>query len=244
MGCAKLCAFGGVLRKGLVNEQSSQASVGRGGVSFIQLQPPAERTRHPIPAVTSETPYQGRRSGPPTLTRCREKKPLPSAQRIEKTTPRRGLFRFWCFVWWLSGEGIPLAELAVSLVSPCWASHFFLCGQEKVTKKKATPYIRVLLRKTSLPPAMLRGSSRRDIHVPSLLARHPCLASPCATPTLGLLKGSGPSCLKVCKKPKSQRAKLASLLESEPSDGTERPFQEAEWNPRGGERAAWMPREA
>ena len=50
---------------------------------------------------------------------------------------------------------------------------------------------------------MLRGSSRRDIHVPSLLARHPCLAPPCATPTLGLLKGSGPTCLKVCKKPKS-----------------------------------------
>ena len=33
----------------------------------------------------------------------------------------------------------PLAGLAEALVSPCWASHFFLCGQEKVTKKKATP---------------------------------------------------------------------------------------------------------
>lgn len=50
--------------------------------------------------------------------------------------------------------------------------------------------MRVLLRKTSLAPALLRGSSRRDIHVPSLLARHPCLAPPYATPTLGLLKGT------------------------------------------------------
>ncbi len=53
---------------------------------------------------------------------------------------------------------------------------------------------RVSLRSTSLTPALLRGiglgvPSRRDIHVPSLLARHPCLASPYATPTLGLLKG-------------------------------------------------------
>ena len=44
-----------------------------------------------------------------------------------------------------------------------------------------------------------------------------------------------PESLQKAKEPKSQRAKLASLLESEPSDGTERPFQEAEWNPRGGE---------
>jgi hypothetical protein len=27
-------------------------------------------------------------------------------------------------------------------------------------------------------------------------------------------------------------------------DDAKRPFQKAEWNPRGGERAAWMPREA
>ena len=53
---------------------------------------------------------------------------------------------------------------------------------------------RVSLRSASLTPALLRGiglgvPSRRDIHVPSLLARHPCLASPYATPTPGLLKG-------------------------------------------------------
>gem|GEM_PF-3496600 len=80
-------------------------------------------------------------------------------------------------------------------VSPCWASHFFLFGQEKVTKKKATPTsglgVPGLLHKT---PSLRRRSgaalgvglgvpSRRDVHAdggpdPSLLARHPCLASP------------------------------------------------------------------
>ena len=61
---------------------------------------------------------------------------------------------------WMNGVGVELAqgflgiglkavlrrfsvrligELVDSLVSPCQASHFFLCGQEKVTKKKATP---------------------------------------------------------------------------------------------------------
>jgi len=64
----------------------------------------------------------------------------------------------------------------------------FLVWPRKSNQKEGHPYIRVLLRKTSLPPTLLRGSSRRDIHVPSLLARHPCLASPCAAPTLGLLK--------------------------------------------------------
>ncbi len=66
----------------------------------------------------------------------------------------------------------------------------FLVWPRKSNQKEGHPYIRVLLRKTSLPPALLRGSSRRDIHVPSLLARHPCLATPYATPTLGLLKGT------------------------------------------------------
>ena len=47
-----------------------------------------------------------------------------------------------------------------------------------------------MLRKTPLATALLRGSSRRAIPGPSLLARHPCLATPYATPTLGLLKGA------------------------------------------------------
>ncbi len=65
----------------------------------------------------------------------------------------------------------------------------FLVWPRKSNQKEGHPYIRVLLRKTSLAPALLRGSSRRAIPGPSLLARHPCLASPCAAPTLGLLKG-------------------------------------------------------
>jgi len=66
----------------------------------------------------------------------------------------------------------------------------FLVWPRKSNQKEGHPYIRVLLRKTSLTSALLRGASRRDIHVPSLLARHPCLAPPCAAPTLGLLKGT------------------------------------------------------
>jgi hypothetical protein len=65
----------------------------------------------------------------------------------------------------------------------------FLVWPRKSNQKEGHPSIRVLLRKTSLTPAPLRGPSRRDVHVPSLLARHPCLTSPCATPTLGLLTG-------------------------------------------------------
>ena len=65
----------------------------------------------------------------------------------------------------------------------------FLVWPRKSNQKEGHPDIRVLLRKTSLAPALLRRLSRRAIPVPSLLARHPCLASPCAAPTLGLLKG-------------------------------------------------------
>ncbi|PNG11422.1 hypothetical protein CXK94_02255 [Stutzerimonas stutzeri] len=66
----------------------------------------------------------------------------------------------------------------------------FLVWPRKSNQKEGHPCIRVLLRKTPLAPALLRGSSRRDIHVPSLLSRHPCLEPPCATPVLGLLKGN------------------------------------------------------
>lgn len=65
----------------------------------------------------------------------------------------------------------------------------FLVWPRKSNQKEGHPDIRVLLRKTSLAPALLRRSSRRAIPGPSLLARHPCLVSPCAAPTLGLLKG-------------------------------------------------------
>ncbi|HAQ27804.1 MAG TPA: hypothetical protein DCQ80_17865 [Pseudomonas sp.] len=67
----------------------------------------------------------------------------------------------------------------------------FLVWPRKSNQKEGHPYIRVLLRKTPLAPALLRGSSRRAIPGASLLARHPCLASPYATPALSLLKGIG-----------------------------------------------------
>jgi len=67
----------------------------------------------------------------------------------------------------------------------------FLVWPRKSNQKEGHPYIRVLLRKTPLAPALLRGSSRRAIPGPSLLARQPCLASPYATPALSLLKGIG-----------------------------------------------------
>ncbi len=143
------------------------------------------------------------------------KKPLPSAQRIEETTPRRGLFRFGVLfgVKWV---GLFLAAvycavvgaaLAAKLLSfglsgtpACrggWDIGFALLGESlflewprKSNQKEGHPCIRVLLRKTPLATALLRGSSRRAIPGPSLLARHPCLATPYATPTLGLLKGA------------------------------------------------------
>ena len=143
------------------------------------------------------------------------KKPLPSAQRIEETTPRRGLFRFGVLfgVKWV---GLFLAAvycavvgaaLAAKLLSfglsgtpACrggWDIGFALLGESlflewprKSNQKEGHTCIRVLLRKTPLATALLRGSSRRAIPGPSLLARHPCLATPYATPTLGLLKGA------------------------------------------------------
>ena len=131
------------------------------------------------------------------------KKPLPSAQRIEETTPRRGLFRFGVLfgVKWV---GLFLAAvycavvgaaLAAKLLSfglsgtpACrggWDIGFALLGESlflewprKSNQKEGHPCIRVLLRKTPLATALLRGSSRRAIPGPSLLARHPCLATP------------------------------------------------------------------
>src|SRR5690606_41128115 len=91
---------------------------------------------------------------------------------------------------------------------------------------------------TALAPVPLRGPSRRDVPVPSLLARRPCLASPCATPPLGLLTGNG---VRVAWK--IVDVALALLFLYEPTGATNRPFQEAEWSHCVGERAAWMPRE-
>ena len=45
-------------------------------------------------------------------------------------------------------------------VAPCTARHFFLCGQEKVTKKKATPASGFCCAK--LPSLRRRSGGRRE----------------------------------------------------------------------------------
>ncbi len=77
-------------------------------------------------------------------------------------------------------------------VSPCTASHFLLSGQEKVTKEKATPGIRVW--PAARFPSLWRcsgGRLTRAIFGPLSLSPHPCGSSLYATPPLGLLKGIG-----------------------------------------------------
>src|SRR5690606_38096339 len=100
-----------------------------------------------------------------------------------------------CAVSWLrliAWRSRRLPSVLALLVSAPRPSHFlFARAKEKVTKEKARP--------TSgpgyagVPSFRCRsgGTSRRGIPAPSLLARRPCLASPCATPPLGLLTGDG-----------------------------------------------------
>ena len=92
-----------------------------------------------------------------------------------------------------------LLSCGTAALSPVGSTGFALHGDslffaraKKSKQKKARPNIRVwsLRNQTSLAPAPLRGSSRRGVPAPSFLARHPCLAPPCATPPLGLLTGS------------------------------------------------------
>ena len=81
------------------------------------------------------------------------------------------------------------------------ASHgasLFLVWPRKSNQKEGHPYIRTgrprfaaqnFPRFGAAPGVGLGAPSRRAIPGPSLLARHPCLAPPYATPTLSLLKG-------------------------------------------------------
>ncbi len=57
-------------------------------------------------------------------------------------------------------------------------------------QREGHPDIRVSLRETPLPPVPLRGPAYKGRRGPLSLARHPCLASPYATPALGLLTGT------------------------------------------------------
>src|SRR5690606_33119951 len=63
-------------------------------------------------------------------------------------------------------------------VAPCTASHFFLFGQEKVTKKKATPASGFCFANLPSLRRYSGGTSRRDVPVPSCLARRPASRPP------------------------------------------------------------------
>src|SRR5690606_25325785 len=116
-----------------------------------------------------------------------------------------------------------------------------LCSRERESnQRESAPDIRPRLRRGSLAPVPLRGPSRRGVPAPSFLARRPCLASPCATPPLGLLTGKG---VRVAWKAVGI-AWLALLFLHKLTGDTNRPFQEGEWNRCVRERAAWMRREA
>ncbi|RMH99164.1 hypothetical protein EA798_00380 [Pseudomonas songnenensis] len=99
-------------------------------------------------------------------------------------------------------DRITISELLGSLVSPCWATHFFqsrLPGREKSRQKRwplhpdwASP-----VRCARLPSFHRRSGGRRTraIHGPLsrgrlVLSRHPCRSLPYATIALGLLKGA------------------------------------------------------
>ncbi|EXF43760.1 hypothetical protein BAY1663_03808 [Pseudomonas sp. BAY1663] len=81
------------------------------------------------------------------------------------------------------------------------ASHgasLFLVWPRKSNQKEGHPYIRTgrprfaaqnFPRFDAAPGVGLGAPSRKAVPGPSLLARHPCLATPYATPKLGLLKG-------------------------------------------------------
>ena len=119
--------------------------------------------------------------------------------------------------WWVleSGEAVGFGREALPL--PALTSVFgatlssagttgcalhgaslFLVWPRKSNQKEGHPYIRTgrprfaaqnFPRFGAAPGGGLGAPSRRAIPGPSLLARHPCLATPYATPTLGLLKG-------------------------------------------------------
>ena len=98
--------------------------------------------------------------------------------------------------WIVGGGGVGLAvspqRIPRRLASGCalHGASLSLVWPRESNQREGHPDIRVSLRETALPPVPLRGPSRRDVPVPSFLARRPCLASPCATPPLGLLTGT------------------------------------------------------
>jgi len=79
-----------------VFEQSSQPSAAGRGVSFIQLQPPAELTRY-LPRRANRRPYRGHRSGPaPPTKRCRRvRHKRPGNQSSIEKRPRLATWSFF-----------------------------------------------------------------------------------------------------------------------------------------------------
>src|SRR5690606_40541193 len=120
------------------------------------------------------------------------------------------------------------------------AESLSLCSRERESnQRESAPDIRPRLRRGSLAPVPLRGPSRRGVPAPSFLARRPCLASPCATPPLGLLTGIGDRVAW-----KINDVALALLFLHEPSGDTNCPFQKGERNRCVEGRAAGMRRES
>src|SRR5690606_920093 len=67
----------------------------------------------------------------------------------------------------------------------------FLVWPRKSNQKEGHPCIRVLLRKTPLTPALLRRHVTKGRPCPFVPRSASCLATSCATPAFGLLKGKG-----------------------------------------------------
>src|SRR5690606_199714 len=133
----------------------------------------------------------------------------------------------------------PIAECADTSGFGPPAESLSLVWPRESNQREGHPDIRPRLCRGSLLPVLLRGPSRRDVPVPSFLARRPCLASPCATPPLGLLTGNG---VRVAWK-------IENLLwlfwpNAQPSGDINRPFQKGKRNRCVEGRAAGMRRES
>src|SRR5690606_11192678 len=119
-----------------------------------------------------------------------------------------------------------LPRVLILRVSPCWASHFLLFGQEKVTKEKATPTSGSGLRPDfprfgAAPGARHEATSQPRRPRPSFLARRPAQHL-----LLGLLTGE--------RSPRRRKGRKCLLGFAfflwELTGATNRPFQEGEWN--------------
>src|SRR5690606_37071875 len=102
------------------------------------------------------------------------------------------------------------------------AESLSLCSRERESnQRESAPDIRPRLRRGSLLPVPLRGPSRRDVPVPSFLARRPASRPPAQHLHSASCRGTGSESLE----------RLLVLLGlcfflHEPTGATNRPFQE------------------